>query len=40
MEGLRNSSFANDNWSGLCPEALDALVAANQGSQAPYGADG
>ena len=40
MEGLMDSSFASDNWSGLCPEALDALVSANEGSQPPYGADG
>ncbi len=34
-----NSSFASDNWSGLCPEALEALVKANQGSEPPYGCD-
>jgi threonine aldolase len=39
MDGPLDSSYASDNWSGLCPEALEALVAANQGSQPPYGAD-
>lgn len=34
------SSFASDNWSGLCPEALDAFILANQGSCPPYGSDG
>ena len=33
------SVFASDNWSGLCPEALKALVRANSGSEPPYGQD-
>ena len=33
------SALASDNWSGLCPEALDALVSANAGSAPPYGED-
>jgi threonine aldolase len=31
--------FVSDNASGLCPEALDAFVAAHGGRAAPYGAD-
>lgn len=38
MDGLTHT-FASDNWSGLCPEALEALIEANQGSHPPYGAD-
>ena len=33
------SALASDNWSGLCPEALEALSAANAGSAPPYGRD-
>ncbi|MGH7997164.1 MAG: threonine aldolase family protein, partial [Opitutaceae bacterium] len=31
--------FASDNASGLCPEARDALIAANEGAVAGYGDD-
>lgn len=31
--------FASDNWSGMCPEALDALVRANAGHAPAYGGD-
>lgn len=31
--------FVSDNASGLCPEALEAFVAAHGGRAAPYGAD-
>ncbi|QSA97636.1 low specificity L-threonine aldolase [Methylococcus sp. EFPC2] len=31
--------FASDNWSGLCPEALEYLVQANAGSAPAYGYD-
>lgn len=31
--------FVSDNASGLCPEALDAFVAAHAGRAAPYGSD-
>ena len=31
--------FASDNTAGACPEALEALIAANSGSQASYGND-
>jgi threonine aldolase len=33
------SEFASDNWSGLCPEALEYLVRANAGSAPAYGFD-
>lgn len=33
------SEFASDNWSGLCPEALEYLVGANRGSAPAYGFD-
>lgn len=32
--------FASDNWSGICPEAFDALVRANAGHAPAYGGDG
>jgi threonine aldolase len=31
--------FASDNYSGICPEAWDALIAANNGHAASYGND-
>jgi threonine aldolase len=31
--------FASDNYSGICPEALDAMLAANAGSAVAYGDD-
>ena len=31
--------FASDNWSGICPEALEALAAANTGHAPAYGED-
>lgn len=35
------AQFASDNWAGLAPEALDALIAANGAGHAPaYGDDG
>lgn len=34
-----NSNFASDNVVGLCPEALDALHRANQGTCPSYGED-
>lgn len=39
MNGVMDISFASDNWSGLCPEALEALIDANQGCHPPYGSD-
>lgn len=38
MAGL-NYAFASDNTAGLCPEALAALIDANQGYVASYGED-
>lgn len=34
-----NHSFASDNNSGVCPEVMEALTAANQGYAVGYGAD-
>ena len=31
--------FASDNYSGICPEAIEALLQANQGSTPAYGED-
>ena len=31
--------FASDNTSGMCPEALDAILESNHGSAPPYGDD-
>jgi threonine aldolase len=39
MNMLDHPSFASDNWSGLCPEALDYLGRANTGSVPAYGFD-
>jgi threonine aldolase len=39
MNMLDQPSFASDNWSGLCPEALDYLGRANSGSAPAYGFD-
>lgn len=39
-QGLEDPSvFASDNWSGLCPQALEVLIRANSGSEPPYGQD-
>ena len=38
MEKIRRQ-FASDNYSGMCPQALDALVQANSGHSIPYGED-
>ena len=35
----RAKNFASDNWSGICPEALEALIAANTGHVHAYGED-
>ncbi len=32
-------TFASDNWSGICPEVLQAIIDANQGHAAAYGGD-
>src|SRR3989454_7316008 len=31
--------FASDNYAGICPEALDAMLKANQGHEVGYGDD-
>ncbi|MCU0577702.1 MAG: low specificity L-threonine aldolase [Desulfobacterota bacterium] len=38
MQKMRRQ-FASDNYSGMCPEAFDALVQANIGHSIPYGDD-
>lgn len=32
-------TFGSDNWAGVAPEIMDALIAANAGQAAAYGAD-
>ena len=34
-----NKSFASDNYAGIHPEILQAIVQANQGHAIAYGAD-
>ncbi|HSW45581.1 MAG TPA: low specificity L-threonine aldolase [Phycisphaerae bacterium] len=36
---LPRRQFASDNYSGICPEALEAMTAANAGHASPYGED-
>ncbi len=37
---IDGQQFASDNYSGICPEALEAMLAANRGGHAPaYGDD-
>lgn len=38
MEKMKRQ-FASDNYAGICPEALDALMRANDGHSIPYGED-
>ncbi|HVN72101.1 MAG TPA: low specificity L-threonine aldolase [Desulfomonilia bacterium] len=38
MEKIRRQ-FASDNYSGICPEALEAIARANEGHSIPYGED-
>lgn len=39
-EGVQmNQQFASDNYAGICPEALKAIVDVNQGHERPYGED-
>jgi threonine aldolase len=38
MSAIRRQ-FASDNYAGICPEAMDALVRANRGHTVPYGED-
>lgn len=34
-----SKSFASDNWAGVCPEVMQALIDANQGHSPAYGDD-
>lgn len=36
---VRERNFASDNWSGICPEAMEALAAVNRGHTPAYGED-
>lgn len=36
---LPKRQFASDNYAGICPEAIAALLAANRGHACPYGED-
>ena len=36
---MQHNEFASDNTSGVCPEAMEALIAANRGTLASYGND-
>src|SRR2546422_4383784 len=38
-ESPRRRHFASDNYAGMCPEALAALVQANEGHEVSYGND-
>ncbi len=38
MKTMRRQ-FASDNYSGMCPEAFNAMVQANSGHSVPYGED-
>jgi len=39
MTSAREQQFASDNYSGICPEALDAILKANRGHVLSYGED-
>ncbi|GAA5173979.1 low specificity L-threonine aldolase [Niveibacterium umoris] len=36
---MQHTEFASDNTAGICPEAMEALLAANSGHMASYGND-
>lgn len=36
---MRTRQFASDNYSGICPEALEAMIQANRDHAIPYGED-
>lgn len=38
-ESFRHQQFASDNYSGICPEALEYLMKANSGHEPSYGED-
>src|SRR5438093_1471985 len=39
VESSRRRHFASDNYAGMCPEALAALLQANEGHEVSYGDD-
>src|SRR5512136_2373488 len=39
MQGQKARHFASDNYAGICPEALAAMLEANDGHQVSYGDD-
>lgn len=39
MESMSKEQFGSDNYSGVCPEVLDALIQANEGTVPAYGED-
>lgn len=39
METISEEQFGSDNYSGICPEVLEALIKANEGSAPAYGND-
>lgn len=39
MTEAKTAQFASDNWSGICPEAWQALADANRGHAPAYGGD-
>ncbi len=39
MENVNLEQFASDNYSGICPEVLESMMQANQGSAPAYGND-
>lgn len=39
MGGMRSQQLASDNYSGICPEALDYILQANQDDAPAYGND-
>jgi threonine aldolase len=39
MKSFHEQQFASDNYSGICPEALDAILSANKGHVLSYGED-
>src|SRR6516165_9262455 len=39
VESARRRHFASDNYAGMCPEALAAMLKANEGHEVSYGDD-
>jgi hypothetical protein len=38
-ENLKQQQFASDNYSGICPEAIEYLLKVNTGHEPAYGED-